>query len=560
MAVSKIAVMALVGILAIPILLGYAFNLSEVAVTDYKQDGEAVNVTQMLQTASGYSYVWSDYYQMNTNFTDASHMPIMPNYNTKGSTQSALNLEQWNAAAGTIPPALNLFEFKLYYLSIIGTDNNNYMTLQLNMNVSGQYTFSNLKSISYVDSTKTVTVGYMVNNVYLNQTFDVTNDTSINTSYGTVGSFNGRFLQSWEWKNNPSSNWVNFSAGFRFFGSQTGYFINMPDMAKTGVVSVNLNSITDSSYTLNLNDIVLEKTTTGSNAEWRIYPGWDPSDVQILYYDPSINNNTYQFYFERETTFIGPEETSPGVYTDCYHYKEKTEARYIGAWQPQIGIANYYKTYTFEYDGSWNVVSGGEKGLQPLLVYFNGGASPTMRVDAALYRGMEYSIISDRLYNPAEFKTNPSTIISDIRQYGHAIEFAGNTYNIDSSGNITLGTHKVSVNGLKLESIPVSVGYENKINGNVISVSAQPSQIRFSGQWIASVSTVGNSATTYNTTQWTAGSFGWNGMDDNFLIVGLITCLGVFIGLGIYARKTGKGVIPLLIVCGGAAALFICMI
>jgi hypothetical protein len=49
-------------------------------------------------------------------------------------------------------------------------------------------------------------------------------------------------------------------------------------------------------------------------------------------------------------------------------------------------------------------------------------------------------------------------------------------------------------------------------------------------------------------------------MDDNFLIVGLITCLGVFIGLGIYARKTGKGVIPLLIVCGGAAALFICMI
>lgn len=142
MAVSKIVVMALVGILAIPILLGYAFNLSEVAVTDYKQDGEAVNVTPMLQTASGYSYVWSNYYQMNTNFTNTSLMPVMPFYNTKGSTQSALNLEQWNSAANTIPPALNLFEFKLYYLSIIGTDNNNYLTLQLNMNVSGQYSLA----------------------------------------------------------------------------------------------------------------------------------------------------------------------------------------------------------------------------------------------------------------------------------------------------------------------------------------------------------------------------------------------------------------------------------
>ena len=173
---------------------------------------------------------------------------------------------------------------------------------------------------------------------------------------------------------------------------------------------------------------------------------------------------------------------------------------------------------------------------------------------------MEFPIISNRSYDPAQFKTNPSTTINNISQYGYAIEFAGNTYIVDSTGNITLGTHKVSVDGLKLESVPVAVGYENRINGNVISVSAQPSQIRFSGQWVASVSTIGNSATTVNKTEWTPGAFGWDGVDTNFLIVGLITCVGMFIGLGIYSRKTGKGLMPLLVVCGCASALFICLI
>ena len=82
----------------------------------------------------------------------------------------------------------------------------------------------------------------------------------------------------------------------------------------------------------------------------------------------------------------------------------------------------------------------------------------------------------------------------------------------------------------------------------------------FVGKWAADITTSSMAASTYTKTEWTPGQFGWDGIDTNFLIVGMFTSLAAFIGLGIYARKHGGGVIPLMIVCGGAAVLFFTMI
>ena len=125
-----------------------------------------------------------------------------------------------------------------------------------------------------------------------------------------------------------------------------------------------------------------------------------------------------------------------------------------------------------------------------------------------------------------------------------------------------VGTHQIPVKGLVMSSIPNGAGtYDNKIGNTIVSTTATPSTITFNGVWSASISTQSMESYTYTKTEWIAGEFAWDGMDQNFLIVGLITCLGAFVALGIYARRTRSGgIIPLMIVTGCAAAVFFIMI
>lgn len=84
--------------------------------------------------------------------------------------------------------------------------------------------------------------------------------------------------------------------------------------------------------------------------------------------------------------------------------------------------------------------------------------------------------------------------------------------------------------------------------------------ITFGGSWSAMITTESMESYTYTRTEWTPGQFGWNGLDQNFMMVGLLTSIGAFIALGIYIRRTKAALWPLLIVCGGAAMLFFCML
>ena len=71
MAVPKVAVIALVAIIAVPILLGYGMNLSQVTVTDYEVSNDTVNVTPLLRTSSQvdtYAYTHGDSYTLNSKF------------------------------------------------------------------------------------------------------------------------------------------------------------------------------------------------------------------------------------------------------------------------------------------------------------------------------------------------------------------------------------------------------------------------------------------------------------------------------------------------------------
>ena len=77
--VSKVAVIALVVIVAAPILLGYGLNFNEVTESDYRETTDSINVTQMLKSDTAYGFTYGNSYTNNTNFGLAGYsMPMMP--------------------------------------------------------------------------------------------------------------------------------------------------------------------------------------------------------------------------------------------------------------------------------------------------------------------------------------------------------------------------------------------------------------------------------------------------------------------------------------------------
>lgn len=567
--VSKVAVIALVGILAIPILLGYALNLTEETITDYQPDGEPINVTQLLKNDTAYTYTQADINSINTNFkiipnSNFQSSNIMPIFEKITGPKSNLYLLQ-SVRQGSPAVFGNLVGFNYIY-TYIDTDVG-YVSINVTKSDDTIVTLTNVISACWKDTDNKLTVSYLSNGNYTNDVFQGAKRITWTPSADFVGkSFESHFIKTAD--TSASYGWIDISAGFHFENNLGS--VNLPQYTKSVLFSINLNSITEPDYRvyydLGPQKFYLIKTTDNDdNVSWKadlVIQNLHQQTHQIidLYYDSTRTDNTYQYIVNLENEGI--------TYVEDYDRYVKiigahSELRYIGGWQNTIGEANYYQKYEFYSKNPIRVDMPMSFMNRINITDESNNASertPTMRMDGAIYSGFNYPIIGDQTYTPSDFRTNPTTTINDVQKYGTSITFADNVYDVDSAGNITLGTHKASIKGLKLESIPVPVGYENRINGNVISVTSEPSTITFNGQWGATITTIGNDTTTYTKTEWVAGQFAWDGIDTNFLIVGLITCLGVFVALGIYVRKSGKGMIPLLIVCGCCAGLFFCMI
>ena len=561
--VSKVAVMAIVGIVAIPILLGYAFNINEVTETDYKASGDEINVTPLLRNGTEYTYTKADIFRLNSVFT--GYTRTFPDYDTS-STKSSLFLDRQVLDASK-PSDVQLYDMNYYSLTVTGYGQyGDYITASIyevapDNTETLVRTATQVRSIYYDDGSKTITVTY---GNLLGQYTHTFNKMII--KYSMNGTFTGTCtIQQWSKSadlNDPY--WVDLSKGYQFdFDSISVYSgenytntsITFPGYTRYAIITIDLDSITEDNYAFGItNNCYLEKTTVDDVVSWQVKPRPRIADndfpVTDLYYDQNSTNNTYQVKI-----WIDPEGTPytdiPGYNTYTKHY----EFRYVGAWPTLIGEANYYKI--IEAECTYLATTPDFKSI------WLGGFSdhsPTVRVDDAEFRAMEFLIINDQIYDAASIKTNPMTTINTVDIMGKSIEFGGNIYTV-SKGSITLGTHQIPVKGLVLSSVPNGNGeYDNKIGDTVISTTAAPSAITFNGKWSASISTIGQEQYEYTKTEWIAGGFAWNGMDQSFLMVGLITSLGVFIALGIYARRSRASIWPLMLVCGGAAFLFFIMI
>jgi len=542
--VSKVAVIALVAIVACPILLGYALNLDEVTHTRFVENKDPVIVSQMLQNGYGYNYVHADQYELNTKFYQNGSR-ILPWFEEINDVKSTYRMEQFTQSAGQYPTySTSLSNFNYYFIQSNYAGTGGYLSVNIvNTSNTVVHTVHCLKTFYWDASTQTVSYNYYPtpgNMTTASGSYSVPDPAYKYAFFTEGGAYTATAYVERLYTSLLSARYIDLSAGFHFVNVTqltNSAKIDLPPNPRNVLITFDLNTITASSAAFYIatmdgdkDTLRFEKITDGDGPHWTVYNNYTNEKITDLYYDSSLTSNTYQLAMDVNGGQI----------------------RYVGAWPTMVGAANYYQNYSFDWWYTTGIDNIGD-------VYFYGD-SPIMRIDDSEYKAFEYPVIENNTYEPIRFRNNPKTTISAINQMGTSIDFGGNTY-IVKEGYITIGSKQVPVKDLKLESVfNENSYYDNKINGTIISTTIAPSAITFNGKWSATITTVSQTSETYTETEWVAGSFAWGGMDQNFLIIGLLTSLGAFIALGIYIRRTKASLWPLLIVCGGAAVLFFIML
>ena len=554
--VSKVAVIALVAVVAVPILLGYGLNINTEDRQVWKENNDPLNARDFLTSAydaTGATFTDADTYMLNSNIFEPKLTPtgikLYPQYVGHTSTKTSIALStDYNVPA---LPSLGFASSNGPSQVVVdgGFDSVNYWQVALyDTNNAHLNTYPRIKYFSLgIDGVALIERYNSSGNIVSN----TVNGVGL-ADFSAVGSPTCKI-----WYEIPGrGDYIDITKGYRLNmdgavwnpanltrpSNVYGTLANVSQTMESILMTLDLSTITDSDVMFEFYDgqgyLFFKKTTTNGVVKWEYTADYhelsmEPYNFKELYYDPSLTSNTYQLYLNADST---------------------GELRYVGIWPDRFGPATELIKYSFELWHNPNITP--REYLNALSIY---GQTPVMRIDAARVGAYDYRVMENAIYNPALFRSNPITTISNSFRFGTSLEFGGITYTV-SKGNITLGTHEVSLEGMTFESIQIAGQYENRINGNTVSITPAPSSITFNGKWSADVITESQSTSTVSETKWEPGKFAWQGVDTDFKIAGILASLGAFIAIGIYARRSNAKVWPLLLVCGGAAFTFLVMI
>ena len=550
MAVSKVAVIALVAIVACPILLGFGLNFENNGTYLKYDAGQYTDVTKLLSSSNSYSFYNTNVYENNSNNFELDH----PVYNTPWDNNFVYHpVYEITPVSTSIPTdqsdtvtdheIVNLMDYKEYNLY------SDYDASQPIANGQLKVRFQNLDDswTGYYFRTVKVTWDYNNSKAYCIQVSPQGHYTGSTITCKALQFELDNYVGPTVIESVPvsgSTTYADLSKGYTLpentIPGESGYELNWwvaPAPVRSAMFTIDISDVTDGLsfqiYTVNHVKKITSLTKTISAGVTTL----TLDDGTQLYYDDSASSNTYQIIIS----------------------KTGLEWRYVGDWPQIVGGANYYQTYTYE----WSSQVDYDDFIDAVQIIKAAGSYPTMRVESSSAMSMTIPVVSDKEYDPSGFFTDSNTTSINAYSVGSSITFGGNTYNVSSDGDILLGTHRVSAYNLTFNTTKNTDGtYSNSINGNVVSTTAAPSKITFNGQWIMNnIKSASMTGSTITENKWIAGEFAWDGIDSNFLIVGLITCLGAFVALGIYARKSRSGgIIPLMIVTGCAALVFFIMI
>ena len=554
----KIIVIALVLIVATPILIGYGTAFEDVT-RDVYEANDTKNITELLVNGTDYSYIDANTYVTNSRvwtttsiLNPYSSVATFPSYYSVGDKYTSIPYGESN----TLPGTITLADYSYYKLELDTLPSSTgYITMTIHGGSSDGYSTPFFNGITIDNSVMCYTYNF---NTDVETTMVLTGATSVSlTSNGYSGNITIHYVNA----DGSANKYADFVPGFNVYeigGRKTA--TNVMDSAewipkleaKKVVFTVDLESLTKYTGTVtNFVDagyrIAAYGYTQRADSTWDYHllsainvqytsGAWNINDTPIMRGEPG--KNVWQFIISNGEII----------------------ANYVGAWPNNVGVAYAYQTITVPYTNSTPDLD--------IMTIWTGKVAPTdterMRVDGAIVRGMSYPVIQDQTYSPTLLNASSDgyeTTISKVGAVGGSIEFAGNTYDV-SKGRIEVGSTYLPLEGLTFRSEKQSNGtFVNYIGGKRIAGdTASVPSIVMNGSWSMIVQTTYFDKNTVTTNEWQPGEFAWNGVDSSFAIMGLITCAGVFVGLGMYGKRSGAKVGTLMLICGGAALIFLALI
>lgn len=230
----------------------------------------------------------------------------------------------------------------------------------------------------------------------------------------------------------------------------------------------------------------------------------------------------------------------------------------INSWPTMGADPQTYNTITLPYDNALADIS---------RILLDDLSAVDLRVDSARVLTGYFPAIRDSNFSVGGYYPEQTVLVSfqSIAAYGDQIGWGGWIWQVENGALVSTDE---ALNGLRIKDIVLMQEYVDGdtpyynfyINNTLISNFEQGGIIWFGGDWslVAKVSQMENVESTRLV--WQSGEWAWDGVGTEFALIGLLTCGAVFVGLGMYGRRSGAKVGVLMLITGCAAFIFLAMI
>ena len=182
------------------------------------------------------------------------------------------------------------------------------------------------------------------------------------------------------------------------------------------------------------------------------------------------------------------------------------------------------------------------------------------RVDNANIKQGTYPSTYDYTLNLQQIypDTNIDIYLNSIGIYGDYINFGGALMTVEN-GSVTINGQTYRLLHAHLSAWADDGGhYSLRINGDEVATTSEPPTIFWGGEWSVTATAYKIEKVHEYVTVWHAGEFGLD--KKGFAVAGLLACAAMFVALGMTGQRSGGKAGVLLLICGGAAIVFLLII